>query len=142
MADYDVKYEASTDIADSTNKERKEAREIIDESLPTFIDKNKGSGTLVKKKLVRLDLQGQFPYNGMRYANLQIQLNKPRMEGEEEENEAMTEVDTTTDGFGKRSTTIAIVLMPSDKDIPKETMKTAFNGSLDNKVKAVIIEKC
>jgi hypothetical protein len=45
------------------------------------------------------------------------------MEGEEEENEAMAEVDTTTDGFGKRSTTIAIVLMPSDKDIPKETMK-------------------
>jgi hypothetical protein len=64
------------------------------------------------------------------------------MEGEEEENEAMAEVDTTTDGFGKRSTTIAIVLMPSDKDIPKETMKMAFNGSLDKKVKAVIIEKC
>ena len=141
MADYDVKYEACKDIAESTNNERKEAREIIDESVPTFIDKNKGSGTLVKTKLVRLDLQGQLNYNGMRYANLQIQLNKPRMEGEEEENEAMAEVDTTTDGFGKRSTTIAIVLMPSDKDIPKETMKMAFNGSLDNKVKAIIFEK-
>ena len=141
MADYDVKYEACKDITDSNNKQRKEAREIIDESLPTFIDKNKKSGTIVRTQLVRLDLQGQFIYNGMRYANLQIQLNQPRMEGEEEGNEAMTEVDTTTDGLGKRSTTIAIVLMPSDKDIPKETMKMAFNGSLDNKVKAIIFKK-
>ena len=141
MADYDVKYEACKDITGSNNKQRKEAREIIDESLPTFIDKNKKSGTIVRTQLVRLDLQGQFIYNGMRYANLQIQLNQPRMEGEEEGNEAMTEVDTTTDGLGKRSTTIAIVLMPSDKDIPKETMKMAFNGSLDNKVKAIIFKK-
>ena len=98
MANYDVKHEACKDIADSNNKQRKEAREIIDESLPDCIDKNKRSGTLVKTKLVRLDLQGQFHHNGMRYANLQIQLNQPRMEGEEDEDEA---VDTTEDGLRK-----------------------------------------
>lgn len=57
-------------LVDLNYKQRQEAREIIDESLPTFIDKNKRSGTLVKTKLLRLDLQGQFHHNGMRYANL------------------------------------------------------------------------
>lgn len=45
------------------------------------------------------------------------------MEGEEDEDEAVAEVDTTEDGLGKRSTTIAVALMPSDKHIPMETMK-------------------
>lgn len=45
------------------------------------------------------------------------------MEGEEYEDEAVAEVDTTEDGLEKRSTTIAVVLMPSDEHIPMETMK-------------------
>jgi hypothetical protein len=75
MSTYKVKFEKNNKMALFKKKQKKEAKEIIEDSLPTFIEKNSGSGTIVKKKLVRLDLQGQFNDNSIRYANLQIQLN-------------------------------------------------------------------
>ena len=87
MPTYDVRFEASNDIAGANNRHMREAKAIIEDSLPTFIDKHSRSGTLVKKTLVRLNLQGQFNKNGIRYANLKIQLNQPRLDtqgGEEE----------------------------------------------------------
>lgn len=130
MSQYEVQFEPSSDIADATNKEKKEAREIIEDDPPIYIDKNLRPQTLARKKCVRLDLQGQFNRNGVRYANLQIQLNTPRMVEEE------------MDASGKpKSTTIAIVLMPSGEDIPEAISQQAFNGSLDKKQKAVIVKK-
>lgn len=141
MSQYEVQFEPSSDIADATNKEKKEAKEIIEDEAPTYIDENSQPRTLATKKLVRLDLQGQFNRNGVRYANLQIQLNKPRMvaaKGEAAEVEEEEEVDAS----GKpKSTTIAIVLMPSGENIPEAISQEAFNGSLDKKQKAVIVKK-
>ena len=141
MSQYEVQFEPSSDIADATNKEKKEAKEIIEDEAPTYIDKNSQPRTLATKTLVRLDLQGQFNRNGVRYANLQIQLNKPRMvaaKGEAAEVEEEEEVDAS----GKpKSTTIAIVLMPSGENIPEAISQEAFNGSLDKKQKAVIVKK-
>lgn len=141
MSQYEVQFEPSSDIADASNKAKKEAKEIIEDEAPTYIDKNSQPRTLATKKLVRLDLQGQFNRNGVRYANLQIQLNKPRMvaaKGEAAEVEEEEEVDAS----GKpKSTTIAIVLMPSGENIPEAISQQAFNGSLDKKQKAVIVKK-
>lgn len=141
MSQYEVQFEPCSDMADATNKEKKEAKEIIEDEAPTYIDKNWQPKTLAEKKRVRLDLQGQFNRNGVRYANLQIQLNKPRMvaaEGEAAEVEEEEEVDAS----GKpKSTTIAIVLMPSGENIPEAISQQAFNGSLDKKQKAVIVKK-
>ena len=82
------------------------------------------------KKLVRLDLQGQFPSNGIQCANLQIQLN------------AQSEADGLVDsyGYGQTRTTIALVLMPSDKVIPIAIMKEAFSGSLKDSMTAIIFK--
>ena len=136
MAAYDVKFEVNNNIASPNNKQRREAKEIIEDNLPTSIDKNSGGRTLMKKRRVRLDLQGQFLSNGIRYANLQIQLNATtKSDGLTDESEEEGE-DVVTDG--PRSTTIAIVLMPSDMEIPEAIMKEAFNGSLENGVKATI----
>ena len=60
--------------------------------------------------------------------------------GEEEEE---VEEDITEGALGKpRSTTIAIVLMPSGENIPENIMKRAFNGSLDDGMKATIFKTC
>ena len=119
-------------------KQKKEAKEIIEDSLPTLIEKNRRSGTLVNGKLVRLDLQGQINNNSIRYANLQIQLNAlTASDGLTDESEEEDE-DVVTDGGGPIRTTIATVLMPSGEKIPYDIMKTAFNGSLDNGEKATI----
>jgi hypothetical protein len=65
----------------------------------------------------------------------QIQLNSTTaFDGlREEEGE-----DVVTDGGGgrNRSTTIAIVLMPCDEEIPQDIMKRAFKVSLDEGKKA------
>jgi hypothetical protein len=53
MPTYDVRFEASNDIAGANNRQRREVKEIIEYSLPTFMDKNNRSGTLVKKTLVQ-----------------------------------------------------------------------------------------
>ena len=139
MAAYDVKFEVNNDITSPKYKiQRTEAKEIIEDKLPTFIDKNSGSGTLEKTKYVRLDLQGQFTSNGIRYANLQIQLNRmTKSDGLTDESEE-DEEDVVTDGRG--STTIALVLMPSGEKIPEDIMKRAFNGSLDARKKATIFK--
>ena len=119
-------------------KQKEQAKEIIEDRLPTFIEKNRGSGTLVQKKLVRLDLQGQFNNNSIRYANLQIQLNAmTASDGLTDESEEEDD-DVVTDGGGPKRTTIATVLMPSGERIPYDIMKTAFIGSLDNGEKATI----
>ena len=131
-----MRFKESIDI-DHAKKKKKQilaAREIIEYSLPNFIDKNSKNGTLVPKELVRLDLQGQFNENGIRYANPQIQLNEPRVgtQGGEE-----VEEDIAEGAPGKpRSTTIAIVLMPCGEQIPEIIMKRAFNVSLDDRMKA------
>ena len=142
MSTYEVRFEASNRISASNKKQREGAREIIKDSLPTFIDKDSRSGTLKKTKLVRLDLQGQINNsnaNGIRYANLQIQLNSTTAsEGPTEEGE---DVDCT-DGGGPKRTTIANVLMPSGEQIPENIMKKAFNGSLDAGKKATIFKTC
>ena len=138
MSTYKVKFEKNNKMALFKKKQKKEAKEIIEDSLPTFIEKNSGSGTIVKKKLVRLDLQGQFNDNSIRYANLQIQLNAlTASDGLTDESEEEDE-DVVTDGGGPIRTTIATVLMPSGEKIPYDIMKTAFNGSLDNGEKATI----
>ena len=60
--------------------------------------------------------------------------------GEEEEE---VEEDITEGALGKpRSTTIAIVLMPSGENIPENIMKRAFNRSLDDGMKATIFKTC
>lgn len=141
MSQYEVQFEPCSDIADATNRAKTEAKEIIENDLPPCIDKSWRPKTLATKKYVRLDLQIQFNRNGVRYANLQIQLNQPRMvaaKGEAAEVEEEEEVDAS----GKpKSTTIAIVLMPSGENIPEAISQQAFNGSLDNKQKAVIVKK-
>ena len=138
MSTYKVKFEKNNKMALFKKKQKKEAKEIIEDSLPTFIEKNSGSGTIVKKKLVRLDLQGQFNDNSIRYANLQIQLNAlTASDGLTDESEEEYE-DDVADGGGPIRTTIATVLMPSGEKIPYDIMKTAFNGSLDNGEKATI----
>lgn len=141
MSQYEVQFEPCSDIADATNRAKTEAKEIIENDLPPCIDKSWRPKTLATKKYVRLDLQSQFNRNGVRYANLQIQLNQPRMvaaKGEAAEVEEEEEVDAS----GKpKSTTIAIVLMPSGENIPEAISQQAFNGSLDNKQKAVIVKK-
>ena len=142
---YYVEFEASNDIADSNNKEKKEARVIIEGISFTCIDKNSKSKTLVKKDLVRLDLQGLFnDKKGIRYANLQIQLNKKILntQGGEEEEEVEEDVEEVEGAIWKRkSTTIAIVLMPCNEEIPLNIMKEAFNGSLNGRKKATIKKK-
>lgn len=142
MAKYEVQFEESkSPFAESTKKEKEEAREII-EKAPTCIDKDSKPKTLVKGKLVRLDLQGQFNRDGVRYANLQIQLNKQRPRMEEAEGEAAeVELEAAELGGPKKSTTIALVLMPSDEDIPRAILEKAYNGSMDKKQKAVIVKK-
>ena len=138
MSTYKVKFEKNDKMASCKKKQKKEAKEIIEDSLPTFIEKNSRSGTIVKKKLVRLDLQGQFNDNSIRYANLQIQLNAlTASDGLTDESEEEYE-DDVADGGGPIRTTIATVLMPSGEKIPYDIMKTAFNGSLDNGEKAII----
>lgn len=141
MSQYEVQFEPSSDIADATNRAKNEAKEIIEKNLPPCIDKSWKPKPLAKKEYVRLDLQGQFNRNGVRYANLQIQLNKPRMVAAKDE-AAEVEEEEEVDASGKpKSTTIAIVLMPSGENIPVAISQQAFNGSLDNKQKAVIVKK-
>jgi hypothetical protein len=145
MSTYRVDFETSNKIAASNSKQRKGAtKEIIEDRLPTCIDKHSRSRTLVNTHYVRLDLQGQFNHaNGIRYANLQIQLNATTTaDGLTDESEEEGEgVDCTDGGGGRnRSTTIAIVLMPCDEKIPEITMKQAFKGSLEGKKKATIFK--
>ena len=138
MSTYKVKFEKNNKMALFKKKQKKEAKEIIEDSLPTLIEKNRRSGTLVNGKLVRLDLQGQINNNSIRYANLQIQLNAlTASDGLTDESEEEDE-DDVADGGGPIRTTIATVLMPSGEKIPYDIMKTAFNGSLDNGEKATI----
>ena len=138
MSTYKVKFEKNNKMALFKKKQKEQAKEIIEDRLPTFIEKNSRSGTLVQKKLVRLDLQGQFNNNSIRYANLQIQLNAmTTFDGLTDESEEEDD-DVVTDGGGPKRTTIANVLMPSGERIPYDIMKTAFIGSLDNGEKATI----
>lgn len=90
---------------------------------------------------VRLGLQGQFngKKNGIRYSNLQIQLNKQKLDTQgEAEKEKVKEAEGAYEK--RKSTTIALVLMPCDEKIPETIMKQAFNGSLDNREKATIFK--
>jgi hypothetical protein len=140
MSTYDVSFEENNNIGNSNNRQKREAKEIIENDLPIIIGGNRGRQRLVKKPLVRLDLQGIFPHNGIRYANLQIQLNATTASDglREEEGE-----EVVTDGGGgrNRSTTIAIVLMPCDEEIPQHIMKRAFNVSLIDGKKATIFKR-
>ena len=140
MSTYDVSFEENNNIGNSNNRQKREAEEIIENDLPIIISGNRRIQKLVKKRLVRLDLQGTFLINGIRYANLQIQLNATTaFDGlREEEGE-----DDVTDGGGgrNRSTTIAIVLMPCDEEIPQDIMKSAFKVSLDEGKKATIFKR-
>lgn len=146
MSTYEVRFEASNRISASNKKQREEAKEIIEHSLPTFIDKHSRSGTLKKTKLVRLDLQGQINNsnaNGIRYANLQIQLNSTTaFDGPTDESEEDGGDVDCTDGGGPKRTTIANALMPIGEQIPENIMKKAFNGSLDAGKKATIFKTC
>lgn len=142
-----VRFEVSQDIAKSNAKELTEARDIIEKNSPTHIDGNSRPGTIKKENLVRLDLQGLFNRpDKKRYANLQIQLNKHRYSELDMEFDDFQETEEDVEGataeFGKpKSTTIAIVLMPCNTDIPESISKQAFYGSLKDKMKAIIEEK-
>ena len=46
------------------------------------IGPNANAGTLFHKNDARIDLQGLFNQNNMRFANIQIQMNVPRVPGE------------------------------------------------------------
>ncbi|VDI84024.1 Hypothetical predicted protein [Mytilus galloprovincialis] len=86
----EIRYEASSVLTNAKKKESDEAREMIEEEAPTFIGKNRRPKTLVKGELVRLDLQGLFNIPAeKRYANLKIQLNKPRYNELEEQLEEL-----------------------------------------------------
>jgi hypothetical protein len=143
-SNYRVEFEENKDICTkANNKQKGEAREIIEgDQLPTFIVSNKKNGTLVKKPLVRLDLQEQFKdKNGIRYSNLQIQLNNQNLDTQgEAEKEKVKEDEGAFDKKKKKSTTIALVLMPCSEEIPENIMREAFNGSLDNSEKATILK--
>ena len=138
---YKVVFEENKDIITANNRQKGEAREIIEgDKLPTFIADNTKSKTFVLKSLVRLDLQGQFKdKNGNRYSNLQIQLNKRTLDTQEEAEQEKVKEDEGASEM-KRNTSIALVLMPCDKEIPKNIMKEAFNGSLNNRQKATIVQ--
>ena len=87
---YEIRYEASADIASAKKRKLEEAGEIIGEKALTYIDKNSRPRTFVHEDLVRLDLQGLFNIpDRKRYANLQIQLNKPRYNELEEQLEEL-----------------------------------------------------
>jgi hypothetical protein len=43
MSTYKVKFEKNDKMASCKKKQKKEAKEIIEDSLPTFIEKNSGS---------------------------------------------------------------------------------------------------
>ena len=147
MATYNVRFEENDNLAAPNNRQRREAKDIIEDNLPTFIDRNSRSGTLKSTRLVRLYLQGQFDENGIRYANLQIQLNattasdgKTDETGEELDDESKKEGVDVADGNRPKRTTIAIALMPCGEEIPEDIMKEAFNGSLDYRKKATIFK--
>jgi hypothetical protein len=70
-----VSFEENNNIGNPNNRQKREAEEIIENDLPIIIGGNRGMQKLVMKRLVRLDLQGTFHRNGIRYANLQIQPN-------------------------------------------------------------------
>jgi uncharacterized protein YdaU (DUF1376 family) len=142
MSTYDVSFVKDNSICNSNRNQRREAKEIIENDLPFSIDGSIRRKTLVKKIRVRLDLQETYSRNGKQYANLQIQLNaRTAFDGLTDESEEEEE-DVVTDGGGgkNRSTTIAIVLMPCDEEIPQNKMKDAFNGSLKDGTKATIFK--
>ena len=68
------------------------------------------AGTLLDINTVRVDLQGMINQDGIRYANIQIQINTQRIPG--------------------RSTTIAAVLMQANQDIPVRYIRRALLFSL------------
>ena len=143
MSTYDVSFEENNNIGNSNNRQKREAKEIIENDLPIIIGGNRGMQRLAKKPLGRLDLQGIILRNEKRYANLQIQLNATTTsDGLTDESEEEGE-DVVTDGGGgsNRSTTIAIVLMPCDEEIPQHIMKRAFNVSLIDGKKATIFKR-
>ena len=142
MSTYDVRFEENNNIANSNGKIRQEAKEIIDYNLPTIIGGYINRKNLVMKPLVRLDLQGQFDnVNGIRYANLHIQINATTASHGLTDRSVEVEVNVADGGVGRnRPTTIAIVLMPCDEQIPQDIMKRAFNGSLNNRQKATIVQ--
>lgn len=140
-SNYKVMFEENKDIIKAIGKQTVSSKEIIDVSLPTFLSCNAKSKTLVSILPVRLGLQGQFngKQNGIRYSNLQIQLNKQKLDTQgEAEKEKVKEAEGTYEK--RKSTTIALVLMPCDEKIPETIMKQAFNDSLDNREKATIFK--
>ena len=137
MSAYEVRFEASNGMCPSSKKLKEEAREIIEDRVPTFIGKTCKPKTLEKTRRVRLDLQEYCVDKS--YANLQIQLNATtKSDGLTDESEEEGE-NVVSDG--PRSTTIAIVLMPTDEHIPEDDMKKAFNGSLEHGTKAIVFKK-
>ena len=142
MSTYDVSFEENNNISNSNGRIREEANVIINHSLPTFIGGYIKRQNLVMKSLVRLDLQGQFDnVNGIRYANLHIQLNATTASHGLTDRSVEEEANVADGGVGRhRPTTIAIVLMPCDEQIPKDIMKKAFNVSLIEGKKATIFK--
>ena len=71
---------------------------------------NAQAGTLINMNTVRVDLQGMINRDGIRYANIQIQINTRRTPG--------------------RSTTIAAVLVQANQDMPVRYIRRALLYSL------------
>uniref|UniRef100_A0A3B1JFT4 Uncharacterized protein n=1 Tax=Astyanax mexicanus TaxID=7994 RepID=A0A3B1JFT4_ASTMX len=87
---------------------RKEITELIAKWNNGYL-RDKAKSGLIKSKNLRIDLQGVFPRENQRYYNLQIQINRPRINGE--------------------STTVSQVLIPVDPEIPASYVHRAFTES-------------
>ena len=94
-------------------KYRTAARTLISRWNLNGIALNANAGTLFNNDDARIDLQGLFNQNNMRFANIQIQMNVPRVPGE--------------------STTIAIIRLQAGKHFPIGYIRKALLESLVQK---------
>ncbi|XP_071359753.1 uncharacterized protein [Trachinotus anak] len=107
--------DARNNIADCSNRLRREALDLINEWNNQRLG-NQARSNLISSDNLRIDLQGVFNVDNQLCYNLQIQVNKPRCRGE--------------------STTLSQIICPVDT--PAEQMRWAFKRSLEKRTKVIL----
>ena len=98
------------------------ARELIMTwKLKTIARKSKFPAEIDKNELVRIDLQKMYDNSKVCFANIQIQMNIPRVPGE--------------------STTIAMIQLQAGEDFPPRYIRRALRESLDREMNIKLQEK-
>ena len=106
-------------INDNVNRNiRNDAERAIAEWNQNQIEANSRAGTLLNGDNVRVDLQGLINRRGIRFANIQIQINTRRAPGQ--------------------TTTIAAVLLPAGEHIPVRYIRRALLLSLERHATVVL----